>query len=232
MQTVLNWNTAQFNMQLFTSHNTNIEIGRALLICLSLVTPLACGAQTYSDNDLLLINAHKNAPLSAFLNKQAFPSITSSESASEFAEQHGLVRDRRLYGSESNKCRGLDFYSVDVGNDYNPPVVNKTISLPSRESGSTKAEYQAEWDKIFRKLGKPSYLEVSREVWPSNTVGMIDYATYKLNHNGRLLYVTLRLTMTGCLTATTTYSLDSNVSRLIREARDKAAPKSSAADAL
>ena len=189
-------------------------------------------AQSYSDSDLKLINAHKNLTISSFLNKQGFPPFANTDTATEFAERQDLVRDRRLYGSEVNKCKDLDFYLINAGDEYNSPEINKTITLQSNENGSTKAEYQAEWDKILKRLGKPSHIEVSRQVWPFDKAGMIDYVTYKINHNGRHVFVSFRLTTTGCLTANVSYTLDRDMNLWIINAKEKLKPKASAANSL
>ena len=202
------------------------------LTVLVILSAFNINAQTYSDQDLLIINKSKNKKISEFLNKQGFPAISNTESAGQFAEKQQLLRDKRKYGVKTNNCQSLSFHYVDVGSEFESVYISKTIALGSEDLNYTKAEYQLEWDKILKKLGNPSYIEVSKDVWPNNRVGMIDYAQYNINHNGWPVFVKFELRTSGCLIATADYAVERDVNRWIEEAKRKLAPKRSAADAL
>ncbi len=188
-------------------------------------------AQTFSEKELSLIGYKKNPAISAFLNKQGFPSSVDKEGAAKFAEKQGLLRDGRLYGSRENTCKAQEFYYVDVMETF--VEIGKIITPDTRESRVelTKGEHQAEWDRIFGKLGNPSQKRVSREIWPNNNAGMIQEATYTVNHNGWPVWITFRL-WGMCLKAYARYSPESSTRSYIDKAKEETRPKASAADGL
>lgn len=197
-----------------------------LLLCTGLAA-----AERYTDQELQLVGFVKNAALSSFLDKQQFP----EQLTREVAEALGLSRDVDKYGEKGNACKQPGFYFADFAHWFGDPLLMRTIAPAHRSESMSKAEYQGEWNKVFAKFGKPREMEVSRQIWPFDKSGMIEYANYYVNWRQKPVLVAFYLTSVGCLHSTVFYKeqgLRESVDKAIEKQRERATRRDVLSDSL